>query len=225
LKFKKDLKTRKILINMGFLWFGKNKEEKLKEEITSSFDAVREDIDKISGWIGHLNTRHISHDDKFKQLFEEILKIKADVDDIKNFISFFETSSYSRVFKHQPTGVYKQTGVEGVQTRVQTAVQTPFFNTFLKNLSASERTIVWVILNSELKLSCDDVAALLGKSRATIRGQLNSIKSKSNGLVLEQIEINGKKRYYIDPSVKESLIKQLKNKSRTRKVRKEISES
>jgi len=199
---------------MGFLWFGKNKEEKLKEEIAGSFDAVRDDIDKISGWIGHLNTHHSKHDDKLKQLFEEIIKIKADIDDIKNFISFFETSKSARVFKQQSTPVYKQTPVVGVQTPVQTGVQTSIFNSFLKNLSASERTIVWIVLNSELKLSCDDMAVLLGKSKATVRGQLNSIKSKSDGLVLEHLENNGKKRYYIDPKIKESLIRQMKNRAR-----------
>ena len=199
---------------MGFLWFGKNKEEKLKEEIAGSFDAVRDDIDKISGWIGHLNTHHSKHDDKLKQLFEEIIKIKADIDDIKNFISFFETSKSARVFKHPSTPVYKQTPVVGVQTPVQTGVQTSIFNSFLKNLSASERTIVWIVLNSELKLSCDDMAVLLGKSKATVRGQLNSIKSKSDGLVLEHLENNGKKRYYINPKIKESLIRQMKNRAR-----------
>ena len=211
---------------MGFLWFGKNKEDKFKDEIASSFDSVREDIDKISGWIGHLNTHRGKHDERFKQLFEEILKIKADVDDIKNFISFFETSKYGKVFKQQRAPVYKQTAVGGVQTRVQTGVQTSVFNNFLKNLSASERTIVWIILNSELKLSCDDISALLGKNKATVRGQLNSIKSKSDDLVMEQIENNGKKRYYIDPKIKESLIRQMKNRARIKgKKSEEIEEN
>ena len=207
---------------MGFLWFGKKKEDKLKDEIASSFDSVRDDIDKISVWIGHLNTHRGKHEDQFKQLFEEILKIKADVDDIKGFISFFETSKYGKVFKQRQTAVYKQTAVEGVQTGVQTSV----FNNFLKNLSASERTIVWIVLNSELKLSCDDISVLLGKSKATVRGQLNSIKSKSADLILEQLENNGKKRYYIAPKIKESLIRQMKNRARIkRKNSEEIEEN
>lgn len=72
-------------------------------------------------------------------------------------------------------------------------------------------------MNSELKLSCDDIAALLGKDRATVRGQLNSIKRKNESLILEHVEKNGKKRYYVDPRIKEGLLKQLKNKVKKKK--------
>src|SRR4030043_511878 len=89
------------------------------------------------------------------------------------------------------------------QTPVQTAVQTSFLDNFLDNLSVTERAIVWVILNSEMKLSYDDLAAMLGKERATIRGQVNSIKQKSDGLVEEIIGKNNKKRFFIPDQVKE----------------------
>ena len=227
---------------MGFLWFGKKKDESFKEEIKDSFAEVKTDVDKISAWINHLHTQDKKHNTKVEELYDEILKIKEDIDGIKSFISYFDSSLSRGVFKHPRTAVYKQTPVVGVQTRVQTGVQTPIFNgnfddsennyqgrfvsgrgnygsygSFLKNMSASERTIVWIVLNSELKLSCDDIAALLGKDRTTIRGQLNSIKRKNESLIMEHIEKNGKKRYYVDPLIKEGLLKQLKNRVKKRK--------
>lgn len=209
---------------MSFLWFGKKRDDVLKEEIRGSFDNIKEDINKIGSWIDHLHTRDSKHDEKISELYDEILQIKEDIDGIKNFVCFFDdkvsSKNLNRLFKQQQTAVDKQTAVGGVQTAVQTPVQTPFFNAFLKNLSISEKAIVWVVLNSEMKLSCEDISALLGKDKATIRGQLNSIKRKNNDLILEQIELNGKKRYYVDPKVKDILVRQLKAKSVSKKVKK-----
>jgi predicted DNA-binding protein (UPF0251 family) len=61
-----------------------------------------------------------------------------------------------------------------------------------------------------MKLSYDDLAAMMGKSRATVRGQINSIKQKSEGLVDEVIEANGKKRVFIPENIKEKLLKNVK---------------
>jgi hypothetical protein len=224
---------------MSFLWFGKKKENTIQEEVKVSFKAVHEDMGKIISWINHLNTQDKQRNTQMGEISDEILKIKEDIDGIKSFISYFDSSLSRGVFKHPRTPVFKQTPVVGVQTRVQTGVQTPIFNgnfgndyqnnfidernnsgsygSFLRNLSSTERTIVWIVLNSELKLSCDDIAALLGKERATVRGQLNSIKRKNENLILEHVEKNGKKRYYVDPRIKESLLKQLKSKVRKRK--------
>ena len=69
----------------------------------------------------------------------------------------------------------KQTGVYAVQTGVQTGVQTPNLDQF----SVTERAIIWILLNSDMRLSYDDLAAILGKERSTVRGHLNRIKQKS----------------------------------------------
>ena len=51
---------------------------------------------------------------------------------------------------------------------------------------------------------------MLGKTRATVRGQINSIKQKSEGLIEEVIEKNGKKRVFIPDYIKEILLKNAK---------------
>jgi chromosome segregation and condensation protein ScpB len=75
-------------------------------------------------------------------------------------------------------------------------------------------------LQSDLKLSYEDLALLLGKERSTVRGQVNSIKQKSDGLILEITEKNGKKRVYIPDEMKEKLAKYSKVRvARRTKVR------
>ena len=116
------------------------------------------------------------------------------------------------VFKQRQTVFNKQTGVVSVLNSVQTGVQT----VFLDKLSTTERAIIFVLLNNDMKLSYEDLAAMLGKRRATIRGQINSIKQKSEGLIEEVISENNKKRVFIPERIKEALLKTQK----TRKVRK-----
>ena len=54
------------------------------------------------------------------------------------------------------------------------------------------------------------MALLLGKERSTIRGQINSIKQKSEGLIEEITEKNGKKRVFVPSEIKEKLAKYAK---------------
>jgi chromosome segregation and condensation protein ScpB len=63
-----------------------------------------------------------------------------------------------------------------------------------------------------MKLSCEDIAAVLGKSESTIRGQMNSLKVKLPNLVSEIIEKNGKKRYYIESKIREMILRGIKVK-------------
>jgi chromosome segregation and condensation protein ScpB len=97
----------------------------------------------------------------------------------------------------------KQTVVTPVQNVVQTAVQT----NVLENLSLMERAIVWALANSDQKLSYEDLAVVLGKDKSTIRGQINAIRQKSEGLIEESREANGKKRLYIPEEMRQIMLK------------------
>lgn len=180
--------------------------EHLKVGVQTGFNSVKQDFNKTGKWIKHLN----DNDDVLKQeisdLHEELASTKDELENIKNMISILGERG---AFKQRQTVFNKQTPVEGVLNTVQTPVQT----VFLDNLSTTERAIVYVLLNSDMKLSYEDLAAMLGKRRATIRGQINAIKQKSEGLIEEVIGENNKKRVYIPEKIKESLLK-------TRKVRK-----
>ncbi|MCX6750131.1 MAG: hypothetical protein NTZ83_01620 [Candidatus Pacearchaeota archaeon] len=185
------------------------KVEKVKEDTRKGFDSVRTEINNLSQWIKHLNSKDEKQEFSISEMNERMSSIETDLEGIKNTMAFMEGSLSKRVFKQPQTAVYKQTAVQGVQEGVQTAVQTGGRAIF-DSLSVMERALVYVLLNSEMKLSYEDLAAMLGKSRATIRGQINTIKQKSEGLVEEVIEPNGKKRVFIPDEIRENMLKNAK---------------
>ncbi len=191
-----------------FGWFvekaKKEDVEKLRSAVQTGFNSVRHDISNTSAWIKHLSEKEKRQEEQISDLYEELATMQNEIENIKNMIDILGNK---KLFKQQETVFNKQASVGGVQTPVQTAVQSRFFDNFLDNLSITERAIIWVLLNSELKLSYEDLAAMLGKERATIRGQINSIKQKSEGLLAEIIGENNKKRLYIPEKVKGILLK------------------
>ena len=116
----------------------------------------------------------------------------------------------------------KQTAVEPVEDSVQTTVQTGSFHGIMQGLSSNERLLIFTLMNSDLKLSYEDIARLLGKERSTIRGQVNSIKQKSEDLIQEMVETNGKKRIFVNEEVKEKLAKYAKVRVKREKKYKKL---
>ena len=83
-----------------------------------------------------------------------------------------------------------------------------------------ERAIVFALLNSEVKLSYEDLAAMFGKSKSTIRGQINNIRQKNDDLIEEYTEPSGKKRLFLPEKVKNSITKDIKVKIKSEKSKK-----
>ncbi len=193
-----------------FEWlFGKKEVKKLRNELKNSFEAVKKDISKTGNWITHLHERGIKTDSEINFIKKELSSVKEELEELKAFISIFGRRMSRQVSKKSGQVSNNWTGVEGVQTAVQTAVQGPNFDDFF-NFSIVERAIIWVLLNSDLKLSYEDIALMLGKERSTIRTHVNSIKQKSEGLISEIIEKNGKKRIFIPEKIRERLLKSAK---------------
>ena len=195
-----------------FDWLFGKRYKKLEEKTEKSFSAVKDDIGGVSKWIKHLDKRD-------KQLFDMINMFKQELSSVKNEIGSLregvgmavEEGVYKQLSKK--TAVWdKQTAVQGVQKPVQTAVQTGNFYDILQGLSSSERLVIMALANSSdgMKLSYEDLAMLLGKEKSTIRGQINSIKQKCEGLMMETSEKNGKKRVYVPERVREKLVKYAK---------------
>ncbi len=190
-----------------FEWlFGKKGVDELKEDTKKGFDSVKKDISSIGIWIKHLDSEKNLQKKGIEEIKDVLSSIQTELEGMKNVVSIMNELKTGR--KNQTTKHLfdKQTAVYAVQTGVQSAVQTPNFDQF----SVTERAIIWVLLNSELNLGYDDLAAMLGKERSTIRGHINRIKQKSQGLIEELIEKNGKKRVFIPEEVKEKLMKRVK---------------
>jgi len=189
-------------------WFftGKREVDKIKEETQKGFESVKKDIGSVGGWIKHLDSEKNLQKMEIEELKVNLASMKNDLEGLKNVVSVMGEIKTNRVFKTAKPVYSKQMGVYAVQTGVQTGVQTPNLSQF----SVTERAILWVLLNSDIKLSYDDLAAMLGKERSTVRGQINSIKQKSESLIEEEIEKNGKKRVFIPEEIKEKMLKKTK---------------
>jgi hypothetical protein len=190
---------------MFFGFLGKKEAQKIKEETRSGFYSVKKDISNISEWIKHLDGEKDLQKKDIEEIKDILSSMQEDMEGMKNVVSIMSDLKPNRVFKTPRQVFNKQTAVYPVQTAVQTAVQTPNFNQF----SVTERAILWILLNSEMRLSYDDLAAMLGKERSTIRGQINAIKQKSE-VIEEVIEKNGKKRVFIPEEIKEKMLKKTK---------------
>ena len=193
-----------------FEWLLGNKYKKLEEKTQEGFASVKNDMDIVGKWVKHL-------DSKDKQLFDVINSLKLDIATIKDEIGSLregldlisEERKNKQLFEKIPVS-NKQTAVLAVDKAVQTAVQTANFYDILKGLSANEKLIVFTLINSDMKLSYEDLAMLLGKEKSTVRGQINIIKQKSEGLIEEISEKNGKKRVFIPDEIREKLSKYAK---------------
>jgi hypothetical protein len=190
-----------------FGWFSwKKEDEKIKEDTKKSFDSVKRDISSLTGWIKHLDSEKNLQKRDIDLLKGDLSSIKEEVEALKNVLSLMNDLKPKQLFKTNKQVFNKQTGVYAVQTGVQTGVQTPNLDQF----SVTERAILWILLNADMKLGYDDLSAILGKEKSTIRGQINTIKSKSEGLIEESIEKNGKKRVFIPEEIKEKVLKKQK---------------
>jgi len=197
-----------------FGWFTRKKEiEDIKDETKKGFESVKKDITSVSGWIKHLDSEKNIHKKEITEIKEVLSSLKEDIEGLKNVVSVMGELKTSRVFKTPKQAFTKQTPVYSIQTGVQTGVQTPNLSQF----SVTERAILWILLNSDMKLSYDDLAAMLGKERSTIRGQINMIKQKSESIIEEEIEKNGKKRVFIPEEIKEKMLKKAKVRVRKEK--------
>ena len=205
-----------------FGWlFGKKRYIKLEEDTKRSFSSVKEDIDAVGKWIKHLDEQDKQLSDTVSAVMGELSTIKDEIASLHESVDLMnEERKNKQLFENSGVST-KQPGVWGVQTAVQTTVQTGNFYEILQGLSSNERMIVFTLANSDMKLSYEDLAMLLGKERSTIRGHINRIKQKSVGIIEEFAEKNGKKRLFVPDELKEKLAKYAKVRGRRSEKEKE----
>ncbi|MGK0208824.1 MAG: hypothetical protein ACI83O_000078 [Patescibacteria group bacterium] len=192
---------------MIFGLFGQKKGiNKLRGEVQDSFNHVKKDISKIGDWIRIIDDHKITITPEVSEIKEQLQTIQEDIKSLKESLSFFGQTSAQTAINGHHAPLNKQTNNPNNQSIVQTTVQT--FN--IDSLSVMERAIIWSLLNSDMKLSYEDIATLLGKDKSTIRGQINAIKQKSPGIISELKENNGKKRLYIVEEVKKEITQRAK---------------
>lgn len=203
-------KEKEPIYYMFWLFTKKKSVKEIREETKKGFESVKKDMLSISEWIKHLNTEKNEQEKEIQSIKQSLNTINNNIEELNEKVEMFNVfgsnTQIKQPFKTNNKLFNKQPAVLDDQTTVQTTVQTPNLN----NFSITERAIIGVLLNSDMKLSYEDLATLLGKEKSTIRGQINTIKSKSESLIKESIEKNGKKRVYIPKEIKENIIKKTK---------------
>jgi uncharacterized protein YoxC len=194
-----------------FGWLFGHKEKRVEQETKKSFNAVKQDISGLIRWVKHLDNKDKQLFDVVNELKDEISSIRDEISGLREGIDLAVESQKGKQLFEKKAVFEKQTAVEGVQNDVQTPVQTGNFYEILRSLTNNERLLVFTLLNAGegMKLSYEDLALLLGKEKATIRGQVNAIKQKSE-LIEEIVEKNGKKRVFVRPEIREKLAKYAK---------------
>ena len=187
-----------------FDWlFGNKKEvERVKEETKKSFDSVKNDISDISRWIKHLDSEKNYQKREVEDIKDVLSSVKKDVGELKNVVMLMGGLKMDGKLR-----LSKQlTKRRAADQADQTADQTPNFDQF----STTEKAILWVLVNTDMKLSYDDIGAMMNKERSTVRNQINNIRQKNPSMINEIIEKNGKKRVFIPENIKEILLKKSK---------------
>lgn len=194
-----------------FGWLFKKKDNSaLEKEIKNSFSAVKDDMASVGKWIKHLDSQDKRLSDEISALRVELSAIKDEMSALREgFDLLQEGVDHKQMFENLPVS-RKQTTDLNIEEVVQIPVQTDNIYEILKRLSGNERLIIFTLLNSEVKLSYEDLALLLGKDRSTIRGQVNMIRQKAEGLIDEITEKSGKKRVFVQEDVKHALQKYAK---------------
>lgn len=184
------------------MFLGKKRFLKLEKDVEQAFHEVKKDFKKVASWIDFIEGEL----KKNEELTEKVLLIENTIKKWEEQEDFINLASQTNTNKHKQTPKNKQQTAVHVQTAVQTAVQTDKIG----QLTPNERMILWALLNTETRLSHEDLATLLGKNKSTIRGQINTIKKKNPTIIQEFLEPTGRKRIYIPEKYKKNIIKVIK---------------
>ncbi len=216
-------------------WLFKSKRDKdiekrfvdLHDALHNSFSNIKKDMKDIGKWLNHFKKNHDIHNKKFELLNYRINNIEEVLEELRDSWTSVQTAVQTQQLSKQEQTDSRPNICPKVSK--QLSKQEEFEVNIierLRKLSMMERAVVWALLNTDLKLSYEDLSIALGKDKSTLRGQINNIKTKSEGLIEESIEKDGKKRFFISEKKKSEILKGIGRKEKVvQKAKKSKSES
>ncbi|MBL7101023.1 MAG: hypothetical protein ISS23_03660 [Nanoarchaeota archaeon] len=210
-----------------FRFFKKRKKDEEIEEkffnlhnsLHNSFSNIRKDMGSIGKWVSHLKNNHDNHNKKVELLDQRVKNIEEALKDLTGVWTRVQTAVQTEGLSKQTQTDSRPNSCPSVSKQEKSSEKLTIVER-LKKLTLMERAIVWTLLNTDLKLSYDDISITLGKDQSTLRGQINNIKVKSEGLIEEHMDKDGKKRFYINEKEKIRILKGMKKKAQ--KVKKSL---
>ena len=174
----------------------------LNDSLKNSFSNIKEDMFSLSSHVETLHGHKKDHSELIEDLDSRLKTLEGFIEEVLTNPMLVQTDNLS-----------KQTQTHVRPKRTSALVQTDILDS-LKRLTPMERSLVWALLNTDLRLSYRDLARILGKDESTARGQVSNIKRKIDYLILEKSENNGQKRFYIEERIKNKIMKKYRVKTK-----------
>ena len=174
---------------MGFLWFNKKRDgqeekwDQLHKGLRASFSNIKQDFDHSMGHIDHLHSKKEEHHSRLTKIEERLILLEQMLHDIKGKKDKVQRSTIERVqsFNHSESFMNVQ---------------------IVKNLTPSQKQVVFLLLNSKNPLNYQVIADQVGSSIVTVRRHINDIK-RAGVEVKEKISVkNRSKVFYLDEELK-----------------------
>ena len=190
-----------------FFWIRKKEMMDLNEKFDRIHSSLHRSFLNVKTDMTHLNSKFDKLQNYHRSKENEFLRLQERVDQLELLFNeaFGAKQKDERVFG-QPFG---QTQTDSRLKQPSVVVQTDKIgDKHTKNMTPMERAIISIMINSDIKLSYEDLSVMIGRDKSTIRGQINNIKQKNESLLTEFIERNGKKRFFVEERVKNEILKE-----------------
>jgi|SRR3989344_1255196 len=166
--------------------------DKLHVHIGDSFSKIKDDMKKVSGWIGHFDSKTKYHDQKLNFIMKKLEMIEQ----------LLQNSE-----ENEEEVVENKQAIERIQSFNRS--NQSFMNVqSLKNLTPAQRQILALMGYAGGPLGYDDMSKKLGLSVITVRRHLNDIK-RSGINIEEKVSARGRKKVFLlDKNTKKLVLKQ-----------------
>ncbi len=141
--------------------------DNLHNSLHDSFSNIKRDVDTVNKWLGHFKNRHHEHDQKLELLSQRISTIEEFLEDIpdvwKGVQTAVQTGGVSKQLQtdSRPNNCPKLSKQLSKQYEEMTLIEK------IRKLTIMERAVVWALVNTDLKLSYEDLGKALGKDKST----------------------------------------------------------
>lgn len=159
----------------------------MQEGIKESFDLVKGDFKKVSGWINTFNKRTIEHDERIYILegkVNKLMNLIIDGDQVIERVQSFNRSSQS--FMNDQSN--KDSG-------------------FSERLTPIQKKVVAFMIGLDIPLEYSQIAKKLGLNIVTVRRHINDIK-RTGFEIKEKVNTKNKRKvFYIDEKIKKMILR------------------
>ena len=179
---------------MKFWIFGKKRDDRkiedIHQKVSESFSRVKNEFEKVGGWIKHLDEHKQKHHHRLEDLENRLLLLE-------NAVHGSERNERSSI-----------QSFNRVQSRsIQSFMNVQSLSELSDKITPKEKKVILCLLEAKMPLEYADLAKKLGVSIVTTRRHINDIK-KVGFSIEEKMNVDTKRKvFFIRNEVKRSLLR------------------